>query len=182
MLSTVLSFGLANARQLQSKLVESLWFLRAAVPLSRGSMDFHRRGFAHLMMGTALRGVARQGNLREAEQQLQKAKELLDEPERHLLHLARVYQLQLALCRRYNDLPPGGSSSSREHRNLLELALKDNQDASDLSGDKSYEGFRDPLLTYGIKVARSLIQTALGDFNSAYDLAEVEAITVNDRS
>src|ERR1035441_6871262 len=54
-LATCLGFGFGQLRQLEGKLVESLRFLKVAVPLSRGSVDFHRRGFAHLLTGIALR-------------------------------------------------------------------------------------------------------------------------------
>lgn len=170
-LSTILSFGLAQARQQDSKLSESLWFLRAAVPLSRTSTDLHRRGFAHLLMGTALRGIAQMKDLAGAEEQLKTAQTLLEQPVPHELHLARLYH-QVALLR-YNLVPPGVWRTG-EYHNLLDQALHVNRKAADKTG--GYGEFKDHLLEYGIKVVQSLIETARGNFGAADRLAD-EAIT-----
>ncbi len=165
-LSTIFSFGLGQARQLQSKLRDSIWFLRAAVPLSRGSRDLHRRGFAHLLMGTALRGVARYKDdprMVAADDELELAKGLLDHRSYpHRLHLARVHH-QIALSR-FNRIPHGRAAET-EFKMYLEHALSNNVRAKELSEDPLYDGFHDPLLDYGIAVVSSLIETARGNYD-----------------
>lgn len=177
-MATCLSFGLGQSRQWEGRLFDSLWFLRAAVPLSRSSSDFHRRGFAHLLAGTVLRGIAQRGtkDFDAADEELSEARALLGHSERpHQLHLARVYH-QLALSK-YNRVPLEGAKSDADRESLGD-ALQLNEYSARLSGDADYEGYRDPMLEYGIKVARSLIETAMGNYSKAYECA-LEALDSN---
>lgn len=173
-LSTILGFGLAQARQLESRLSDSLWLLRAAVLLSLGTKDVHRRGFVHLLMGTTLRGLARKDSheLRDAEKHLRIARELLERKPAHSLHLARVHhQMSLVL---YTGVGPGVAKAEAE-RQILRKALKLNKKAWERSNQHECKEFRDPLLDYGMKVVRSLINIGLGDFPEAYADAESAA-------
>ncbi len=169
-LSACLGFGLGQLRQIEGRILDSLQLLSVAVPLSRGSGDFHRRGYAHMLMGTALRS---QNDLDAADIELQEAERLLgggdgEDIPQHRLHLARVYH-QRALSQ-YNRVPADGETS--KYRLHLEEAKRLNERAESLSGHPSYAGYHDPLLDYGIKVAHSLVRTALRDFTAAVDFAQ----------
>jgi tetratricopeptide (TPR) repeat protein len=179
-LSTILGFGLGQLRQLEGRLQDSLQFLRVAVPLSRGSEDYHRRGFAHLLIGTALRSQGQDADIISAVAHLLEAKMLLggdsklglsdQEVPPHHLHLARVDH-QLAL------LSYDQRESSGDPQAALEGAKKLNERAQEESNHRSCRNYRDPVLDYGILVVKSLIGTALGEYDTASGDAQ-EAIAI----
>lgn len=183
-LATVLGFGLGNTKQLAGKLHESLQFLRLAVPLSRGSEDFHRRGFAHLLLGTALRS---QGDDPESAKKHIKDSLILfgesedgnvldDTPGRvHYLHLARANH-QLAL--HTYDQAPYTPDPPKELKAALEL----NKKAECYSMDPTCKSHYDPVLNYGIAVLRSLLETALENFPAGLSKAEEAILMIENRS
>ncbi len=180
-LATCLGFGLGQLRQLEGKLDDSLQFLRVAVPLFRGSIDFHRRGYAHLLMGIALRSRSRarhdkQDELNAADEYLWEAKRLFGGEEQdeqqnrippHHLHLARVYH-QLALST-FNRVTPGTpyAKLSNEEKVYLPRAQILNDQAKTESDQPSCKDYRDPVLDYGIAVLHSLIETTLNRYQNA---------------